>query len=132
MRFRMRGFRKHSATAHAMHNLFDSRQTFTAGPNHNQESLMNPQSITRKSRAVLVACAAFALAACASTPEPKEQMAVANSAVDNASGNACHPSTLRHNVRKEALAVATFVLGDDGDSRQLDGQRQAGVFVGFL
>ena len=39
-------------------------------------------------RTVLSIAAALALAACASTDAPKEQMAVANSAVDQATGNA--------------------------------------------
>jgi uncharacterized lipoprotein YmbA len=39
-------------------------------------------------RTVLSIAAALALAACASPDAPKEQMAVANSAVDQATGNA--------------------------------------------
>jgi len=71
---------------------------------------MNPQSITKMSRAVLVTCAALALAACASTPEPKEQMAVANSSVEQATGNAAEApaelSTARDKLARANVAIA--------------------------
>lgn len=49
---------------------------------------MNPHSLKKNGRAILAISAALALAACASPPEPKEQLAVANAAVDTATGNA--------------------------------------------
>lgn len=77
---------------------------------------MNPQSITKMSRVALVTCAALALAACASTPEPKEQMAVANSSVEQATGNAAEApaelSTARDKLARANVAIAKkdFVL----------------------
>ena len=71
---------------------------------------MNPHSITRNVRAALVACAALALAACASVPEPKEQMAVANASVDQAAGNATEApaelSTARDKLTRANAAMA--------------------------
>ena len=77
---------------------------------------MNPHSMKKNGRSVFVACAALALAACASTPEPKEQMAVANSAVDQATGNAAEApnelSTARDKLARANVAMAKkeFVL----------------------
>jgi len=81
---------------------------------------MNPQSITKTGRAVLVTCAALALAACASTPEPKEQMAVANSAVDQASGNAAEaPAELTTARDKLARANVAMARKDYVEARRL-------------
>lgn len=52
---------------------------------------MNPMSKSRA--AILLACATVLLGACASTPEPKEQMAVANAAVEQASGSSADAAT---------------------------------------
>ena len=77
---------------------------------------MNPHSMKKNGRSVFVACAVLALAACASTPEPKEQMAVANSAVDQATGNAAEApnelSTARDKLARANVAMAKkeFVL----------------------
>jgi flagellar motility protein MotE (MotC chaperone) len=71
---------------------------------------MNLDSIRKNGRRVLVASAVIALAACASAPEPKEQMAVANSAVDNATGNAAEApaelSTARDKLARANVAMA--------------------------
>ncbi|MBI3348704.1 MAG: DUF4398 domain-containing protein [Burkholderiales bacterium] len=81
---------------------------------------MNPHSITRNGRAVLVACAALALAACASTPEPKEQMAVANASVDQAAGNATEaPAELSTARDKLTRANAAMARKDYVQARQL-------------
>ena len=81
---------------------------------------MNPHSIKKNGRAVLVACAALVLAACASTPEPKEQMAVANSAVDNATGNAAEaPAELSTARDKLARANVAMAKKDYVQARQL-------------
>jgi len=81
---------------------------------------MNPHSITRKSRVFLVTCAALALAACASTPEPKEQLAVANSSVDSATGNAAEaPAELSTARDKLARANAAAARKDYVAARQL-------------
>lgn len=83
---------------------------FNARPNHNQESLMNPLSITRHAQALIVAGAALTLAACASAPEPKEQLAVANSSVEQATGNAAEApaelTTARDKLARANVAVA--------------------------
>lgn len=81
---------------------------------------MNPQSITKTGRAVLVTGVALALAACASTPEPKEQMAVANSAVDQASGNAAEaPAELTMARDKLARANVAMARKDYVEARRL-------------
>ena len=81
---------------------------------------MNPHSITRNGRAALVACAALALAACASTPEPKEQMAVANASVDQAAGNATEaPAELSTARDKLTRANAAMARKDYVQARQL-------------
>ena len=81
---------------------------------------MNPHSIKKNGRAVLVAIAALALAACASTPEPKEQMAVANSAVEGATGNAAEaPAELTTARDKLARANVAMAKKDYVLARQL-------------
>lgn len=81
---------------------------------------MNPHSITRNVRAALVACAALALAACASVPEPKEQMAVANASVDQAAGNATEaPAELSTARDKLTRANAAMARKDYVQARQL-------------
>jgi flagellar motility protein MotE (MotC chaperone) len=71
---------------------------------------MNLDSIRKNGRRVFVAAAVIALAACASAPEPKEQMAVANSAVDSATGNAAEApaelSTARDKLARANVAMA--------------------------
>lgn len=81
---------------------------------------MNPQSIKKNGRAVLAVGAALALAACASTPEPKEQLAVANAAVDTATGNAAEaPAELATARDKLARANAAAARKDYVAARQL-------------
>jgi hypothetical protein len=87
---------------------------------------MNPHSITRHGRAVLVACATVALAACASAPEPKEQMAVANSAVDQATGNAAEAAAELSTARdKLTRANAAMARKDYVQARQLANEAAA-------
>lgn len=81
---------------------------------------MNPHSLKKNSRVVLVIGAAVALAACASTPEPKEQLAVANAAVDTATGNAAEaPAELAKARDKLARANAAAARKDYVAARQL-------------
>jgi len=81
---------------------------------------MNPHSIKKNGRAILVACTALALAACASPPPPKEQMAVANSAVDQATGNAAEaPAELGVARDKLTRANAAMARQDYVAARQL-------------
>ena len=81
---------------------------------------MNPQSMLKNGRAVWLACAALALAACASPPPPKEQMAVANSAVDQATGNAAEaPAELTTARDKLTRANAAMARKDYVAARQL-------------
>ena len=69
---------------------------------------MNPQ-IYKNGRVVLAVAAAFVLAGCASTPEPKTEMAVAQAAVDTASGNSAEaPAEL--STAKDKLARANVAL----------------------
>jgi hypothetical protein len=81
---------------------------------------MNPHSMKKNGRMALVACAAIALTACASAPEPKEQIAVANSAVDQATGNAAEaPAELSAARDKLARANAAMARKDYVEARRL-------------
>jgi hypothetical protein len=80
---------------------------------------MNPHSMM-KGRAMLVIAAAAALTACATPDAPKEQMAVANSAVDQATGNAAEaPAELSTARDKLARANAAMARKDYVAARQL-------------
>lgn len=79
---------------------------------------MNPHSM--KARSALVAAAAVALTACATTDAPKEQMAVATSAVDQATGNAAEaPAELATARDKLARANQAMARKDYVQARQL-------------
>lgn len=79
---------------------------------------MNPQAMN--GRAILVAAASLVLAACASAPEPKEQMAVANAAVDTATGNAAEaPAELTAAKDKLARANVAMARKDYAAARKL-------------
>lgn len=70
--------------------------------------------------------ATLALAACASAPPPKEQMAVANSAVDQASGNSADaPAELTAAKDKLARANQAMANKDYVLARQLAEQASA-------
>jgi hypothetical protein len=79
---------------------------------------MNPTSI--HGGAIFAATAALMLAACASAPEPKEQIAVARAAVDTATGNAAEaPAELATARDKLARANAAMARKDYVAARQL-------------
>lgn len=77
-------------------------------------------------KGILAIAAALALAACASTPPPKEQIAVANSAVDQASGNAADaPAELAAARDKMTRANAAMAAKDYVLAKQLAEQASA-------
>lgn len=77
-------------------------------------------------KGVLAIAAALALAACASPPLPKEQIAVANSAVDQASSNAADaPAELASARDKMTRANAAMAAKDYVAARQLADQAAA-------
>jgi len=79
---------------------------------------MNPHSM--KGRGALCMAAALALAACASPDAPKEQMAVANSAVDQATANAAEaPAELATARDKLTRANQAMARKDYVAARQL-------------
>lgn len=82
---------------------------------------MNHHSMMNGRVALLAVVAATALAGCASTGDaPKEQMAVANSAVDQATGNAAEaPAELSTARDKLARANAAMARKDYVAARQL-------------
>ena len=77
-------------------------------------------------KTLLALAAALALAACASTPPPKEQLAVANSAVDQAASNAADaPVELAAARDKLTRANAAMAAKDFVAARQLADQAAA-------
>lgn len=77
-------------------------------------------------RTMLAIAITLALAACASPPAPKEQMAVANSAVDQASSNAADaPAELASARDKLTRANAAMAAKDYVGARQLADQAAA-------
>lgn len=85
---------------------------------------MKPYSMM--SRATLPICVALAVAACASTPPPKEQMAVANAAVEQASGNSAEaPVELAAARDKLTRAHQAMARQDYVEARQLAEQAAA-------
>lgn len=85
---------------------------------------MNPSSMT--GRVALSAITALALAACASPDAPKEQMAVANSAVEQAASNSIEaPVELASARDKLNRANQAMALKDYALARQLSDQAAA-------
>ncbi|MGM9481129.1 DUF4398 domain-containing protein [Roseateles sp. NT4] len=82
---------------------------------------MNPHSMMSARAALLAVLAATALAGCATSGDaPKEQMAVANSAVDQATGNAAEaPAELATARDKLARANAAMARKDYVAARHL-------------
>jgi len=82
---------------------------------------MNPDSMMSVRAAFLAVLAATALAGCATSSDaPKEQMAVANSAVDQATGNAAEaPAELATARDKLARANAAMARQDYVAARHL-------------
>ena len=77
-------------------------------------------------KTLLALAVALALAACASTPPPKEQIAVANAAVDQASSNAADaPAELATARDKLTRANAAMAAKDYVGARQLADQAAA-------
>ena len=78
-------------------------------------------------KTLLALAAALALAACASTPPPKEQLAVANSAVDQAASNAADaPAELAAARDKLTRANAAMAAKDYVAARQLADRLRTG------
>lgn len=81
-----------------------------------------PAAWLPRSRAIAAAVLVATLAACASTPVPTAEMAVATAAVAKASTNATQeaaPSELRIATDKLALARAATASGDQDRARRL-------------
>lgn len=77
-------------------------------------------------RTMFAIVTALALAACASPPPPKEQLAIANSAVDQASSNAADaPAELASARDKLSRANAAMAAKDYVGARQLADQAAA-------
>ncbi len=82
---------------------------------------------SRRGAAAVVAALALTLAACAGTPEPREQMAVSQAAVERLGGSAGGEAPVEVATAREKLAAAQRALADKKPelARQLAEQAEA-------